>query len=75
MIRIGGEKYGTAAETATAPGPDTTVAMIRNWAARDGLKRITVPGRGRGVVLYPLLQAARIEAAKRGATRGRPRPT
>lgn len=69
MIRITGRQYGTAAEIAKALGPDVTEAMVRNWARRDRLAR----HRTGATVYYPLDQAARIEATKRAATRGRPR--
>lgn len=69
MVRLKGREYGTAAEIAARLGPDVTVAMVRNWAQRDGLERHQV---GR-TVYHPLDQAAEIEAAKRHAPRGRPR--
>lgn len=69
MIWRDGTYWGTAAELAAALGPDVTVAMIRNWARRDGLRAATA---GR-TVYHPLDQAAQIEAAKRHAKRGRPR--
>lgn len=69
MIRVHGREYGTAAEIAAALGPDVTVAMVRNWARRDGL---TSHQSGR-TVHHPLDQAADIEARKRLAGRGRRR--
>ncbi|MFC6017787.1 hypothetical protein ACFP2T_16420 [Plantactinospora solaniradicis] len=69
MIRHGGQRYGTAAELATALGPDVTEAMLRNWSQRDGLARYRV---GR-TVYYLLDQAAEIERSKRVSGRGRPR--
>lgn len=71
MIQVDGVEYGRAHEIAARLGPDVTVAMVRNWARRDGLTSIRVTGH----VYYRLDQAARIEAAKRRTTRGRPRPT
>jgi hypothetical protein len=50
--------------------------MVRNWAARDGLRKARmVDGLGRPQVRYPLLEAAQIERAKRDASRGRTRTT
>ncbi|MGC4769215.1 hypothetical protein ACLQ25_09570 [Micromonospora sp. DT44] len=69
MIRLKGREYGTAAEIAARLGPDVTVAMVRNWAQRDGLERHPI---GR-TVYHPLDQAASIEAAKRQSPRGRHR--
>lgn len=69
MITVDGREYGTAAEIAARLGPDVTVAMIRNWAARDDLGG----HRAGRTVYYPLDQAAAIEAAKRTTGRGRPR--
>ncbi|MFI6266146.1 hypothetical protein [Micromonospora sp. NPDC051006] len=65
MIWRDGTYWGTADQLAAALGPDVTVHMIRNWRRRDGLT--TIAG------YSPLDQAAEIEAAKRHATRGRPR--
>jgi hypothetical protein len=39
--------------------------MVRTWATQDGLRKVTVPGRGHGTVRYPLDQAAAIERAMR----------
>ncbi|WKU07996.1 hypothetical protein [Micromonospora sp. HUAS LYJ1] len=69
MILVHGREYGTAEQIATRLGGDVTVAMVRNWAARDGLESIRV---GR-TVYYPLDQAATIERDKRVTGRGRPR--
>lgn len=74
MIRVAGRQYGTAQDIATALGGDVTVAMVRNWAQRDGLEHIrTTDDLGRPSVQYPLDQAATIEARKRLAGRGRRR--
>lgn len=73
MLRIKGQDWGTAAEIATALGPDVTPAMVRRWADRDGLVGVVMPGRGRGTVWYPLDRAAQIERAKRQGGKGRPR--
>ncbi|WP_420123193.1 hypothetical protein [Nakamurella sp.] len=69
MITVKGQEYGTAQQIAARLGGDVTVAMVRNWAARDGLESIRV---GR-TVYYPLDQAATIERDKRVGGRGRPR--
>ncbi|SCL21663.1 hypothetical protein [Micromonospora inyonensis] len=74
MIRIAGHQYGTAAQIADRLGDDVTPTMVRNWARRSGLARHrTTDNNGRPCVLYPLDQAARIEATTRQATRGRRR--
>jgi hypothetical protein len=69
VITLLGREYGTAQQIAARLGGDVTVAMVRNWAARDGLESIRV---GR-TVYYPLDQAATIERDKRVTGRGRPR--
>ncbi|GLY21681.1 hypothetical protein [Micromonospora sp. NBRC 101691] len=74
MIHLAGHDYGTAAEIANHLGDDVTTDMIRNWAKRGRLARHrTTDDDGRPCVLYPLDQAAAIEATTRTATRGRPR--
>lgn len=69
MIVVQGREYGTAEQIAARLGGDVTVAMVRNWAQRDGLARHRV---GR-TVYYPLDQAATIERDKRTSGRGRAR--
>jgi hypothetical protein len=72
MITIRGEEWGTAAELAARLG--TTVAAIRNAANRGRLRRVRMADDdGRPAVYYPLIPAARIEAAARRSGRGRPR--
>ncbi|MFI6228895.1 hypothetical protein ACIBCR_16450 [Micromonospora echinospora] len=74
MIHADGRDWGTAAEIAHHLGDDVTPTMVRNWARRSGLTRHrTTDNDGRPCVLYPLDQAAAIEAATRHTTRGRPR--
>jgi hypothetical protein len=71
-----GIRWGTAAEIAAHLGRGVTAAMVRNWAARDGLRKARMPDSlGRPQVRYPLLEAARIELSKRDAKRGRTRAT
>ncbi|MFI7547227.1 hypothetical protein [Actinoplanes sp. NPDC049599] len=74
MIVVDGVRWGTAAEIAVQLGHGVTAAAVRSWAARDGLLAVrTRDGAGRPQVRYPLPEAARIDAAKRHAGRGRPR--
>lgn len=74
MIQIGGKTWGTAAEIAAALGPDIRPATVRRWETRDGLPAHRgKDDTGRPQVLFPLAEAARIEAAKRLSRRGRPR--
>lgn len=77
MIVATGDFWGTAEEisrTLTAPDSPVTEAMVRNWAARDGLPSIrSTDAAGRPQVRYPLTAAARIEADKRSSGRGRKR--
>ncbi len=76
MIRIEGEWWGTAAQVADHLGGGVTAAMLRNWAARDGLPKVrSVDRDGRPQVRYPLAHAARIDREKRHAKRGRSRAT
>lgn len=68
-----GRHWGTAAQIAAALGRDVTIAMVRNWAARDGLEAV----RDGRAVYYPLDQAVAIERDKRLSKeetgKGRPR--
>lgn len=76
MIGDGGVQWGTAAEIAEQLGGGVTAAMVRNWAARDGLPRARMRDRvGRPQVRYPLHVAARIDREKRHSKRGRARTT
>jgi hypothetical protein len=74
MIVVAGVRWGTAAEIANYLGHGVTPAAVRSWAARDGLPAARMAdGNGRPQVRYPLPEAARIDAAKRHAQRGRKR--
>lgn len=69
-----GDLWGTARMIATHLGPDITEAMIRNWAARDGLPAAKMRDRhGRRQTRYPRQTATDIEAAKYLSGRGRKR--
>jgi hypothetical protein len=73
-VWAGGVEYGTAGQITrrlTRRGSIVvTTAMLRNWAARDGLRAVRV---GR-TVYYDIIHAATIEHAKRTSGRGRHRP-
>ncbi|WP_089158476.1 hypothetical protein [Micromonospora sp. NBS 11-29] len=80
MIWIEGHQYGTAAEIATALGPDITAARVRDWARRAAnpadplyglLHRHHVAGRGRGSTWYRYDEAAHMEFITR-STKGGP---
>ena len=74
IVAEGGVRWGTAAEIAEHLGQGVTAAMIRRWADRDGLTSARIIGQhGRPEVRYPLLDAARIDTAKRRTKRGRTR--
>ncbi|GAB7039718.1 MULTISPECIES: hypothetical protein [Catenuloplanes] len=74
MIPLHGDEWGTAQEIAGRLGADVTVAMIRNWARRDGLSNVELTcDDGKRRTHYSLNQAARIEAKKDSSGRGRPR--
>ncbi|MGW4467485.1 hypothetical protein [Micromonospora sp. NPDC004704] len=75
MIWHEGEHWGTAAELAAQPGWSAiTPAMLRNWAARDGLRRAKLKDEnGRWEIRYPRDQAGRIDALKRRSGKGRGR--
>lgn len=70
MLYVRGRYWGTDQQIADALGTDITPAMIRRWADRKGLQRVTIPGVG---VRYPLDQAAAIEATVTTSGRGRRR--
>ncbi|MFI6819737.1 hypothetical protein ACIBJE_02145 [Micromonospora sp. NPDC050187] len=73
-IHHNGDHWGTARMIANHLGPDITEAMIRNWAARDGLPAVRMRDRhGRRQTLYPRQKATDIEAKKYLSGRGRPR--
>jgi hypothetical protein len=69
MLWINGVEYGTADEIAIRLGGDVTTDMVRKWAARRLLPRVTV---GRTVYL-PYAEAATVERDVRLGGRGRPR--
>ncbi|PZF98246.1 hypothetical protein [Micromonospora deserti] len=73
-IKHDGDHWGTARMIANHLGPDITEAMIRNWAARDGLPTAKMRDqRGRRQTRYPLSRAIGIEAEKFLSGRGRKR--
>jgi len=74
MINLDGVRWGTAAEIAEQLGHGANPTAVRSWAARDGLSSVRIrDAAGRPQVLYPLPEAARIDAAKRYSKRGRRR--
>ncbi|MGW3608955.1 hypothetical protein ACWD6N_03550 [Micromonospora sp. NPDC005163] len=73
-IPADGDHWGTARMIATHLGGDVTEAMIRNWAARDGLPTAKMRDRhGRRQTRYPRQKATDIEAQKYLSGRGRKR--
>jgi hypothetical protein len=76
MIQVADEWWGTAAEIATHLGHGVTDAVVRSWARSDSLCSLRVHDEnGRPQVWYPLIEASRIDRAKRHSRRGRPRGT
>ncbi|MGW3811254.1 hypothetical protein [Micromonospora sp. NPDC005113] len=69
-----GDLWGAARMIAKHLGPDVTDAMVRNWAARDGLPSAKMRDRnGRRQTRYPSQKATNIEAEKYLSGRGRKR--
>lgn len=76
IVDDAGVRWGTAAEIAEQLGQGVTVHAVRWWARNDDLPCVrTTDGNGRPQVLYPLLDAARIDREKRKRKRGRTRTT
>ncbi len=75
MIVVGGHEYGQAAEIAAALGPDVDAARVRDWARRNLLRGIHMPGQGRGTTWYSMDDAAEAEATTRATRAGRKRTT
>lgn len=73
-IPADGDLWGTARMICAYLGPGVTKAMIRNYAARDGLPSAKMTDRhGRRQTRYPRRRAADIEAEKYLSGRGRKR--
>ena len=73
-IHHDGDHWGTAHMIANHLGTDVTVAMIRNWAKRNGLPAAKMRDNyGRRQTRYPRQKATDIEARVYLSRRGRPR--
>lgn len=67
MIWADGQEYGTAADIAQRL--NVTIWTVYKWRKLDALPTTRINGRD----YSPVLEAARIDLAKRDATRGAPR--
>jgi hypothetical protein len=70
-----GHVWGSKAEIAIELGlhPGTGPELVRSWGRRKRVRRKTIPGAGRGTVLYCLQDAIEEERRSRHAGTGRPR--
>lgn len=66
---VDGVVYAQQADVLEQLGPDVTVAMLRQWCRRNGVRRI----RTGQIVWYDLTAAIEAEHATRTSGHGRPR--